>query len=410
MDLARRLKAVECSEITFLSSDFPVFWRSADGCLITDVDGNTFLDATSSFGAMGVGHGHPRVQASIERQASILVHGMGDVHPSEVKVRLLERIAQFSPIPNSRIILGQNGSDAVEAALKTARLATGRRNVLSFEGGYHGLSYGALEVTARSFFREPFADQLAGIGSLLPYACDPQRVVDALAADPEIGAVIVEPIQGRAGIRIPPAGWLAHVKEACAAAGALLILDEIFTGWGRTGWWFACKHDKVAPDLLCVGKAMGGGMAISACIGSQDLMEAAWGTGSTGEARHTYTFLGQPLACAAACAAIEAIHLDKLVTRSREVGERLLADLNAMAGGHSDLVAAVRGRGLMIGVELRDRQRVWPAVVAALRRGLIVLPAGDAGNVIEIVPPFVIAPEQTSFLVSVLDECLTLVR
>jgi len=406
LDLARRLRLVECAEITYLSDDFPVFWKSGDGCLITDVDGNTYLDATSAFGVMGVGHAHPRVEAALERQMSLLVHGMGDVHPSEAKVRLLERIAQFSVIADSRIILGQNGSDVVEAAIKTAHLATGRPGVLAFDGGYHGLSYGALKATSRPFFREPFAQSLAGQAHRLPFGCEAQAIADALSADPSIGAVIVEPIQGRGGVRIPPAGWLHHVKQVCASRGALLIVDEIYTGWGRTGWWFAVKHDKVVPDLMCIGKTMGAGMPIAACIGSRALMEQAWGPKSSGEARHTHTFLGHPLSCAAACAAIEAIHMDKLVTRSREMGDKLLTDLRTMAAGHADIVADVRGRGLMIGIEFRNPRHVWPVVAAALGRGLIVLPAGDRGEVIEIVPPFVIEAEQASFIVEVLDASL----
>lgn len=407
VDLARRLKRVECAEITYLSPEFPVFWKSGSGCLITDVDGNTFLDATSAFGVMGVGHAHPRVEAAIDRQASVLVHGMGDVHPAEAKVRLLERIAHFSPIPDSRIILGQNGSDAVEAALKTAHLAAGRSGLIAFEGAYHGLSYGALRATARPFFREPLKSSLPDQTQFLPYGCDPQRVVDTLSAHPEIGAVIVEPIQGRGGIRIPPDGWLASLRAICTAQDALLIVDEIFTGWGRTGTWFACNREKTIPDLLCVGKAMGGGMPISACIGSGSLMRRAWGEGGSGESRHTYTFLGHPLSCAAACAAIEAIHLDNLVEQSRRMGEKLLADLSAMAMRHREAVAEVRGRGLMIGIELRDPELTWPIVVNALQKGLIVLPAGDRHNVIEIVPPFVIHETQAIYLVDSLDSCIS---
>jgi 4-aminobutyrate aminotransferase-like enzyme len=147
-------------------------------------------------------------------------------------------------------------------------------------------------------------------------------------------------------------------------------------------------------------------MPISACIASRETMERAWGSGSTGEARHTFTFLGHPLSCAAACAAIEAIHHDRLVVRAREIGEALLGDLTKLGGKHRDAIAEVRGRGLMIGIEFRDRARVWPVVVTALQRGLIILPAGDAGNVIEIVPPYVIEPEQCVFLVETLESCL----
>lgn len=398
---------MESPGITFLAPDFPVFWEEAHGCLVTDVDGNLFLDAASSFGVLGVGHQHPRVVAAIHQQAERLIHGMGDVHPSEIKVRLLEAIASHSPIPETRTILGQNGADAVEAAIKTAYLATGCAGVLAFHGGYHGLSYGALETTARPFFRDPFAGQRGGFATHLPYGCDLSLVRQALQEphEPPIGAILVEPIQGRGGIRIPPAGWLAGLRAVCRERGALLILDEIFTGWGRAGAWFACEHEGVVPDLLCVGKAMGGGMPISACLGSADLMRRAWGE-SRGEALHTSTFLGHPLNSAAAIAAIEAIEEEGLVARSAEVGKRFLAGLQQLASAHSGVIKEARGRGLMLGIEFHDPARVWPIVICALRRGLIVLPAGDRGEVIELIPPYVISDEQVEWCLRTLAECL----
>jgi 4-aminobutyrate aminotransferase-like enzyme len=395
---------VESPGITFLTPDFPVFWERAEGCLVTDVDGNTFLDATSSFGALGVGHRHPRVVAAIKDQADRLIHGMGDVHPSETKVRLLEKIAAHSPIPNSGAILGQNGSDAVEAALKTAHLATGKPGVLAFEGGYHGLSYGALAVTSRDFFREPFNAQLGHFATHLPFGCDPDEIRQAFHGG-QVGAVIVEPIQGRGGILIPPAGWLGALREICSAHGVLLIFDEIFTGWGRTGDWFACQQEGVVPDLLCVGKAMGGGMPISACLGSQPLLQEAWGM-SAGEAIHTSTFLGHPLSCAAAIAAIEVIEGEGLVARSAEVGKQFLDRLQELAAAHSKMIKEARGLGLMLGLEFHHPGHVWETVLAALRRGLIVLPAGDRGEALELIPPYIITDEQVDWCIETLVECL----
>ena len=187
---------MESPNITYLASDFPVFWDHAIGCLVTDVDGNRFLDVTSAFGVVGVGHNHPRVVAAVQSQAAKLLHGMGDVHPSEVKVRLCERIAGLVPLPRAQTILGQNGGDAVEAALKTAMLATGRPGVLAFENGYHGLTYGALDVTARPDFRVPFQAQLGGFTKHLPYGSSLATLREHLQAH-RPGAVLAEPIQGQ---------------------------------------------------------------------------------------------------------------------------------------------------------------------------------------------------------------------
>jgi 4-aminobutyrate aminotransferase-like enzyme len=355
---------------------------------------------------MGLGHSHPKVREALEKNASRLVHGMGDVHPSRLKVELLERIVGLSPIPLSRVILGQNGSDAVESALKTAMLASGKPGVIAFEGAYHGLSYGALETTARSFFREPFHKQLGHFAAHLPYGCQLAQIEEALVSANNIGAIIVEPIQGRGGIKIPPAGWLAEIRQLCHRLGTILIFDEIFTGWGRTGDLFACLYENVIPDILCVGKTMGGGMPISACIASEDLMKEAWGNGSAGEARHTYTFLGHPLSCAAACAALDALTNEKLVERSKTMGEYLVNRLHQVKARNIDKIKDVRGRGLMIGVEFQKNADVQGSVYECLQNGVIVLPAGNFGETIEIAPPFVIELSQCDYVVKTFETSL----
>ncbi len=400
--LARDLRRAESPNVTYIAPDFPVFWEEAHGCLVWDADGNRFLDVTSAFGVASVGHSHPRVVAAVHAQADRLLHGMGDVHPSAVKVRLCERISSLVPLPEAQVILGLNGGDAVEAALKTAMLATSRPGVLAFENGYHGLTYGALDVTARADFRTPFRPQMGGFTTHLPYGC-PLADIRAHLETYAPGAVLAEPLQGRGGIVVPPAGWLASLRQLCSETGTLLILDEIFTGWGRTGTRFACEFEGVVPDILCVGKAMGGGLPLSACVASKDLM-AIWGE-STGEALHTSTFLGNPLACAAALAALDVLEEEQLTARAVTLGAIFADGLRAVQTAFPEKIADVRGRGLMLGIEMASPEVALPLVPAALRRGLIVLPAGD-GRVLEFVPPLVITEEQIAWCLETLSSLL----
>ena len=400
--LAEALRRAESRNVTFLAPDFPVFWDSAQGCLVRDADGNTFLDMTAAFGVAAVGHSHAHVVRAVQAQAGKLLHGMGDVHPSAVKAALCERIKQLIPLPDARVILGQNGADAVEAALKTAALYTGKRSVLAFHGGYHGLSYGALDVTARADFRRPFLFQLGHFTSHLSFGGDLDDIA-ALLQTGQFGAVLCEPVQGRGGIVEPPAGWLPGLRELCTRHGALLILDEIFTGWGRTGDWFACQFEKVTPDILCVGKAMGGGLPISACVAPAAVMDA-WPL-SAGEALHTSTFLGNPLACAASLAALHILERDTLPARAKETGAYFAHKLRGLHDAHPDKIMDVRGRGLMLGLAFASRDVCLALVPAALHRGLIVLPAG-AGDVLEFVPPLTVSRAQIEWCVHMLDGLL----
>lgn len=403
--LARELRQFESPNVTYIAPDFPIFWEKASGCSITDVDGNTYLDMTSAFGVAAVGHAHPRVVDAIQRQAANLIHGMGDVHPSDVKVRLCERISGcLTPLGmgSALIILGQNGSDAVEAALKTARLASGRSGVIAFDGAYHGLSYGSLNVTSRDDFRAPFAGQLGSFSRHLPYGCGID-LLDAALAETNAGAIIVEPIQGRGGIVVPPPGWLVSIVESAHRHDALVIFDEIFTGWGRTGDLFAFVGEGVVPDILCIGKAMGGGLPISACVAPASIM-AAWGE-SKGESLHTSTFLGNPLACASALAAIDVIVGDNLAASARATGATLTSALRHLCDAYPSLLLEVRGRGLMLGLSTRG-QPVGDALMrSCLANGLIVLPAGD-GSVIEFVPPLNISGDEIGTAMEILNKCL----
>ena len=421
-----RLRSVESRNVTYLSEDFPVFWEEARGANVRDVDGNVYVDFTGAFGVSFAGHAHPRIQRALVEQSERLIHGMGDVHPPTLKLALLERLSTLAPWEDTRTVLGSSGSEAMEAALKTAELSTGRSGIIAFEGGYHGLTVGSLAVTARPDFREPFR---ARVHQGVAFAPFPQREEEAEVALAEVQrllsegiaggggqphqavcAVVVEPVQGRAGVRIPPPGFLARLAELTLADGSLLIFDEIFTGLGRTGVVFEHEREGVLPDLVCLGKALGGGLPLSACLGSREVMDA-WPE-SGGEALHTSTFLGHPLSCATALAFLDVLEGEKLVARSLDLGGRIVGRLNEALSTLTG-VRQVRGRGLLIGVELGSEEG-GPAVgvgarvaEAALGRGLLVLPGGGQGEVVEIAPPAVSSDAQVDFGIDCLVEAIS---
>jgi 4-aminobutyrate aminotransferase/(S)-3-amino-2-methylpropionate transaminase len=408
---ARRARRAEASG----ASHDPIVWARARGANVEDVDGNIFVDLTAGFGAAAIGHAHPRVVEAVRAQSERLLHALGDVHPSDVKIALLSRLAGLAPFPEARVILGLSGADAVEAALKTAMLSTRRPGVLAFVGGYHGLSYGALaECGYSDAFREPFARQLGQHVTFAPYpaAGDPGSHPRALAAvaaawdaaTVPIGAVLFEPAQGRGGVVFPPRGFLAGLGELARERGALLIADEIFTGLGRCGAAWLSVSEGVVPDLVVTGKALGGGMPVSACIGRRDVM-SAWGAPG-GEAIHTSTFLGHPLACAAALAALEVMDNEQLAERAVRVGEPFRDRLRTKLMGHA-CVRGVRGMGLMLGVELDEGARALRLVRKLLERGYLVLPAGRDARVLSLTPPLSIDEELLEGFAVALDEALT---
>lgn len=423
--LAERLGAVESPNITQLEGTPPLFWVEARGANVRDADGNIFIDLTSGFGVASAGHANPRVAEAVARQAAMLAHGLGDVYPPEVKVRLLERLAEVAPGDLGITILASAGAEAVEAALKTAIMHTGHPGVIAFTGSYHGLTYGALSTTWRADFRDPFRPQLYGGVHFAPYphpyhsprGVDPteaslaevERIIAEMAGTPgEIGAIIVEPMQGRGGIVVPPDDFLPRLRELCDRRGIPLIFDEIYTGFGRTGRWFASEHWGVVPDLMTVGKALTGMLPLSAAIGTRSIM-SAWPP-SAGEAIHTSTFLGNPIASAAALANIDEIEGNRLVERAEELGVRVRARFEEWHD-RFPLVGDVRGLGLLQGVELvEDRETKRPATAAAgrivgeaLRKGLILLSEGPAANIIALVPPLTITEEQLDHALDVIE-------
>ncbi len=445
------LRLYESRNVTFVEPDgtWPVVWTQARGVQVWDAEGRRYLDLSGAFGVAAAGHANPRVVRAGQRQMKRLLHGMGDVHPHPLKAELARRLsgltferwaAMRAARPDSsrrttkrvsespaavraKTLFGQSGFEAVEAALKTALLATGKPGVLAFEGAYHGLGYGALNVTHREFFRRPFRVQLGRFAHFLPFpdATAPERkqhqALDELSARAgrllrrgDIGAVLVEPVQGRGGIRIPPAEFLPLLCRLCDEHGALLIADEIYTGFGRTGAWFACERFGVRPDVICLGKALAGGFPISACVGRSDVMDAAWPE-SRGEALHTSTFAGHPVGCAMALAQIAEIERLDLPQRAAALGGWLLERLGQLRPGRRDVQLSARGLGLMVGLEVRrkgapDGAAAFRIVKAMLRRGFILLPEGEHGQVISFTPPLTIRRADLASALDALQEVL----
>ena len=368
----------------------PIVYARGDGANVYDVDGNRYVDLVAGFGALLLGHAPAQVVAAVEEQSERLWLALGDVYASDAKVVLCERLAALMPGVGARVMLGSSGADAVTAALKTAVLATGKAGVVAFEGAYHGLSHGPLAACGLSAgFREPFAGQLGQNVSFAPYPADDATLgaslaaVDRAVAAGGVGAVLVEPVLGRGGCIVPPRGFLPGLRTICDRAGALLVCDEIWTGLGRSGAWLASADDGVLADVVCLGKGLGGGLPISACIGSDKAM-SGWGAHG-GATIHTGTHFGSPLACAAAVATLEAVEGARLPERARTVGERWRARLERATSGGG--VSAVRGRGLMVGVALEGGAgRALGVTRKLLDLGWIVLTGGVAGDVLTLTP------------------------
>ena len=438
------LRRHESRNVTYVdpAGGWPIVWARAAGCQVWDAEGRKYLDLTAAFGVAAAGHANPRVVRAGQRQMATLLHAMGDVHPHALKAQLARELSDLTfgrwavgegqgkrkkekgkGQGEGKVIFCNSGFEAVEAALKTARLATGRPGIIAFEGGYHGLGYGALNATHREHFRGGFRDQLREFAQFIPFPqatgktsrpvlAEVEARLRAAFATGSVGAILVEPIQARGGINVPPTGFLPLLRRLADEHGALLILDEIYTGFGRTGAWFACEHVGVSPDLICLGKALTGGFPLSACVGRADVMDAAWPP-SNGEAIHTSTFLGHPVGCAMALAQVAELKAKRLVERAAKVGAWLAAELRSTFNvQRSTFNVQIRGTGLMVGVELRhtDGRPAMAEALAAikemLQRGFILLPEGDPANVIAFTPPLTITEAQLRRSVRALAQIL----
>ncbi|MDQ3785104.1 MAG: acetylornithine transaminase [Actinomycetota bacterium] len=363
---------------------WPIEIVSGRGSAVTDSDGHTYIDLVAGIAVASVGHAHPKVTEAIADQAARLVH-VSNLYGTRPQLLLAERLACLCPGKLSFFV--NSGAEAIECALKLARKWGGpdKSRIVAAAGGFHGRTFGALAATGQPAKQTPFAPMLPGF-SHVPFG-DPDALWAAMGAD--VAAVILEPIQGEAGVIVPPQGYLGAVREMCDGLGALLILDEIQTGLGRTGHWFAHQHNGVIPDVMCLAKALAAGLPMGVCLARSEVA-AAFSFGD-----HGTTFGGGPIQSAAALAVLDIIESEGLVERARIAGLRVASQLQA----ELPVGAIVRGRGLMIGIE-------WPRPVArefarlALERGVLVNDVTP--SVIRLTPPLVISDDAIDAAVEIL--------
>ncbi len=391
-----------------------IVYATARGANVVDVDGNRYVDLAGGFGAQLLGHRHPHVARVLSIQSERLWQALGDVYPGDAKVALCERLAGLFPEPGARVILGQSGADALTAALKTCVLFTGRPGVLAFGSSYHGLSYAPLAASGlRPSYSEPFAAQLNPHVRFLEYPSSPVELEIVISraraelAKGDLGAVLVEPILGRGGVVVPPAELMRELGRLSREFGALLVADEVWTGLGRAGrWLFSCAGGLV-PDLICLGKGLGGGLPLSATVGRKEVMDA-WRRDE--EVVHTSTFAGAPLLCSTGIATLDVLAREQLPERAAEIGGRWLAALSDAAAQQRPEVE-LRGSGLMVGIEIVGRPGAASELMfALLRRGYITSTGGGRRETLVLTPPLTIDEDLLFGFVSVLGESLADLR
>lgn len=371
---------------------WPVTFVSGSGAVLTDDGGREYLDLVAGIAVATIGHAHPDVAAAIADQARRLVH-VSNLYSTEPQLRLAGRLGDLTGGLLS--FFGNSGAEAIECALKLARrFATKERGsqatgIVAAEGGFHGRTFGAMSATGQPAKRAPFEPAVPGF-THVPFG-DAGAIEEALG--PHVAAVLLEPIQGEAGVIVPSDDYLRAVSDACDRAGVLLILDEIQTGLGRTGRWFGTQHWDVSADIVCVAKALGGGLPIGVCLARPEVA-AAFELGD-----HASTFGGGPVPCAAALATLDVIEREGLVERSAEAGRVVKARLEEIVGSRAE----VRGLGLMIGIDF-GKPLARPIAEAAFERGVLVNDATP--TTVRLVPPLVITDDQLDRGVAVLEEVL----
>jgi putrescine aminotransferase len=371
----------------------------AEGCILRDHEGREFIDCLGGYGTFTFGHRHPEIVQAVKDQLDHIALS-GKAFFSANAANLAAQLAEIAPGDLQYAFFSNSGTEAVEAALKMAKAVTGRSKIVSTEGSYHGKTIGALSTTGREKYRKRFEPLMPGV-TFVPYG-------DSEAAGNQIdgttAAMIVEPIQGEGGIILPPDGYLASLRESCDRHGALLIFDEVQSGLGRAGSLFACNHEGIAPDLMTLAKALGGGiMPIGATLGTPAIFESMF---SENPLAHTSTFGGNPLACAAAIKALVILQRDDYCEKSRARGHQMKQGFEQIQSRYPDIVAEVRGRGLMIGLEFAMDEVGELVVAQLLKRGVCVAYALNNPRVLRFEPPLVITEEQVDRVIIAVDESL----
>jgi 4-aminobutyrate aminotransferase len=378
---------------------YPFVPKRGSGSVVEDVDGNLFLDLNAGIAVASTGHAHPRVVEAIQRQAEELIHYSASDFYLPIYADVCEQLDRIAPMSRkAKSFLTNSGTEAVEAAIKLSRWATGRQYVLAFFGSFHGRSYGSLSLTtSKAKYRTGFAPLLPGV--LHSFYGDFEHIEQVLfkrvVSPHEVAAIVVEPVLGEGGYVFPPDGWLAYLRDLCTRHGILLVADEVQSGMGRTGKMWAVQQYEVEPDILLAGKGIASGMPLGATVAREDLM--TWELGA-----HGSTYGGNPLSCAAALASIDLIE-NGLVQNAAAIGSLMLDGLRQIQD-RQPLIKEVRGLGLMIGIQFEDHDTMAAVELAAFRRGLLVLGAGD--DVVRMAPPLVFRKDQAETALEVFEEAV----
>ena len=409
---------------------YPLVAKSGRGIVVTDVDGNEFFDFSAGIAVTSTGHCHPEVVAAIQKQAGELIHMSGTDFYYENMVELAERLSKIAPMPGPhKIYYGNSGAEAVEAALKLARYHTKRQNVIAFFGAFHGRTMGALSLTAsKPQQKRRFAPLVPGVthvrypdvyrgcsggaqdAEAFALGCAryiEEKLFKTILPPEEVAAIFIEPVQGEGGYVIAPTPFMQEVRRICDKHGILLVVDEVQSGIGRTGKWWAVEHTGVQPDIVCSAKGIASGMPLSVMMSRADIMD--WVPGS-----HASTFGGNPVCIAAALATLEVIEKENLLQNSAEVGAHMLKRMADWPKKHR-IVGDVRGRGLMIGVEIVKDQKTKEygaelrdkIVERAFERGILFLGCGP--STVRIAPPLVVTKDEADAAVDALEESIEIV-
>jgi acetylornithine/N-succinyldiaminopimelate aminotransferase len=356
----------------------------ARGTKIRDVAGREYLDLLAGMGVANIGHAHPAVIEAVERQVASHLHvSVYGEMVQQPQVELACRLAEVTPGDLAVTYFTNSGTEAVEGALKTARKFTGRSRLVTFAGAFHGDTFGALSVGGNPLYQEPFRPLLHDV-EVLPF----DDVAALGRVDASVAAVIVEPVQGEGGVRVPGDAFLPTVRQRCTEVGALLIADEVVTGFGRTGKLFACQHWNIVPDILVLAKALGGGMPLGAFVGRPELM---YTLSHDPPLAHVTTFGGHPISCAAGLAALEVLLRERLSERAARVGAEWLEQLRAVAASHG---CEVRGKGLLMALQLTTAERTRRFAARCFERGLILNWTLHRDTVVRLVPPLIISADE----------------
>jgi acetylornithine/N-succinyldiaminopimelate aminotransferase len=372
----------------------------AEGSWLVASDGRRYLDFIAGIGVSALGHGNPEVLEAIAAQSRRHLHVMvyGE-YVIESQVMLARRLVEILPRPLERVYFTNSGAEAIECALKVARKFTGRAGFVAFDGAYHGDTMGALALCGNRAMREPFG-ALPGPVRHLPF--DDESALDKI--DATVAAVVVEPVQAEGGVRIPEPSFIRALRERCDRAGAMLIFDEVLTGFGRTGKMFALEHFGVVPDIVVMAKALGGGLPLGAICSRNEVLDTLSHDPPLG---HITTFGGHPLSCAAGLAALNVIVRERLCERAATIGQEIVRRLLAMRAAE---IAAVRGLGMIVGIEFRDAAMAHRFVGATLARGVIVNWTLNADNVVRLAPVLTVMPDEVDFALSAMKKALDEIR